>query len=149
MESTDAPPHTGAAPHSPRLPLLTHARLNPSRVQRTRRFAPVIDFTAKSTKTSLVKIEVANHAGAYVLFESLNDRGVPSPPSDPIKNKVLARLERDDPQAVKLYFPQVEPPSTTWATTTACRSVSFASTTNAFHDRCRVDRSRLPNAPTS
>ena len=38
----------------------------------------------------LVKIEVASHADAYVLFESLNNRGMPLTPVDLIKNHLLA-----------------------------------------------------------
>jgi Protein of unknown function DUF262/Protein of unknown function (DUF1524) len=42
----------------------------------------------------LVKIEVANHADAFVLFESLNNRGMPLTPVDLIKNHLLAESER-------------------------------------------------------
>ncbi len=42
----------------------------------------------------LVKIEVANHADAFVLFESLNNRGMPLSPVDLIKNHLLAVSER-------------------------------------------------------
>jgi len=45
--------------------------------------------------TSMVKIEVGSHSGAYTLFESLNNRGVPLTPIDIIKNKLLAELERN------------------------------------------------------
>lgn len=44
----------------------------------------------------LVKIEVANHADAFVLFESLNNRGMPLTPVDLIKNHLLAESERKD-----------------------------------------------------
>lgn len=42
----------------------------------------------------IVKIEVANHADAFVLFESLNNRGMPLTPVDLIKNHLLAEAER-------------------------------------------------------
>jgi Protein of unknown function DUF262/Protein of unknown function (DUF1524) len=42
----------------------------------------------------LVKIEVANHADAFILFESLNNRGMPLTPVDLIKNHLLAESER-------------------------------------------------------
>jgi hypothetical protein len=42
----------------------------------------------------LVKIEVASHADAFVLFASLNNRGMPLTPVDLIKNHVLAEAER-------------------------------------------------------
>ncbi len=41
----------------------------------------------------LVVIEVSNHADAYTLFESLNNRGIPLTSVDLIKNLLLARLE--------------------------------------------------------
>ena len=46
---------------------------------------------------ALVKIEVASHADAYTLFESLNNRGMPLTAIDLIKNKLLARLEFIEP----------------------------------------------------
>jgi Protein of unknown function DUF262 len=42
----------------------------------------------------LVKIEVVSHADAFVLFESLNNRGMPLTPVDLIKNHLLAESER-------------------------------------------------------
>ena len=50
----------------------------------------VYEATAKAV---LVKIEVANHADAFVLFESLNNRGMPLSPVDLIKNHLLAESE--------------------------------------------------------
>ena len=44
----------------------------------------------------IVKIEVANHADAFVLFESLNNRGMPLSPVDLIKNHLLAESEEAD-----------------------------------------------------
>lgn len=43
----------------------------------------------------LVKIEVPDHASAYTLFESLNDRGLDLSPIDLIKNEILARADSD------------------------------------------------------
>ncbi|GAA4682378.1 DUF262 domain-containing protein [Pseudonocardia yuanmonensis] len=43
----------------------------------------------------LVKIEVASHADAFVLFESLNNRGMPLTPVDLIKNHLLAASSGD------------------------------------------------------
>jgi hypothetical protein len=42
----------------------------------------------------LVKIEVATNSDAFVLFESLNNRGMPLTPIDLIKNHLLAESER-------------------------------------------------------
>ena len=68
------------------------------------RIAPIMAFLEKVSQASLVKIEVANHADAYTLFESLNNRGVPLTAIDLIKNKLLARLEIDEPGKVDRYF---------------------------------------------
>lgn len=42
----------------------------------------------------IVKIEVASHADAFTLFESLNNRGMPLSPVDLIKNHLLAESEK-------------------------------------------------------
>jgi len=52
----------------------------------------------------LVKIEVASHADAFVLFESLNNRGMPLTPVDLIKNHLLAESERKGVMAVDDAF---------------------------------------------
>ncbi len=52
----------------------------------------------------LVKIEVASHADAFVLFSSLNNRGMPLTPVDLIKNHVLAEAERKDVMRVEDAF---------------------------------------------
>jgi uncharacterized protein with ParB-like and HNH nuclease domain len=44
-------------------------------------------------KVLVVKIEVNTHSDAFMLFESLNNRGVPLSAVDLIKNKLLAELE--------------------------------------------------------
>src|SRR5690606_2345916 len=44
----------------------------------------------------LVMIEVSSHSDAFTLFESLNNRGMPLSAIDLIKNKLLAKLERDN-----------------------------------------------------
>jgi hypothetical protein len=52
----------------------------------------------------LVKIEVASHADAFVLFESLNNRGMPLTPVDLIKNYLLAESERMGAMNVEVAF---------------------------------------------
>ncbi len=47
----------------------------------------------KLNSTMLVKIEVSSHSDAFMLFESLNNRGVPLSAIDLIKNKLLAEIE--------------------------------------------------------
>ena len=52
----------------------------------------------------LVKIEVASHADAFVLFESLNNRGMPLTPVDLIKNHLLAESGRKGAMSVDDAF---------------------------------------------
>lgn len=63
-----------------------------------------MNFLDKVSQASLVKIEVASHADAYILFESLNNRGMPLTAVDLIKNKLLARLEALEPGRIDYYF---------------------------------------------
>lgn len=42
----------------------------------------------------LVKIEVPNHSDAFVLFETINNRGIPLSAIDIIKNNLLAELDK-------------------------------------------------------
>ncbi len=68
------------------------------------RLEAVFDFLDKVNRACLVKIEVASHADAYTLFESLNDRGVPLSAIDLIKNKLLARLESIENDHIDAYY---------------------------------------------
>ena len=68
------------------------------------RLASIMAFLDKVSQACLVKIEVASHADAYTLFESLNNRGMPLTAIDLIKNKLLARLETTEPGKVDHYF---------------------------------------------
>lgn len=68
------------------------------------RLASIMSFLDKVSHACLVKIEVASHADAYTLFESLNNRGMPLTAIDLIKNKLLARLETAEPGKVDHYF---------------------------------------------
>ncbi|AMB60474.1 DUF262 domain-containing protein [Microterricola viridarii] len=52
----------------------------------------------------LVKLEVGNYADAYVLFESLNNRGLPLTPIDLIKNNLLSSSEIDGDDKVEGAF---------------------------------------------
>ncbi len=56
----------------------------------------VLKFLEKIGNTLLVKIEVDSHSDAFMLFESLNNRGVPLSAIDLIKNKLLSELERTE-----------------------------------------------------
>jgi uncharacterized protein with ParB-like and HNH nuclease domain len=59
-------------------------------------FASVKKYLEKLNSATLVKIDVATHADAFTLFETLNNRGVPLSAIDLIKNKLLGELERKD-----------------------------------------------------
>jgi hypothetical protein len=50
----------------------------------------ILGLVGKVRRAIIVKIEVANASDAYVLFESLNNRGMPLTPIDLIKNTLLA-----------------------------------------------------------
>ena len=65
---------------------------------------PVQQLLEKINKACLVKIEVASHADAYTLFESLNNRGVPLTAIDLIKNRVLFRLERESRGNIEVHY---------------------------------------------
>ena len=56
----------------------------------------LLEIKRKVSKAILVKIEVASHAEAYTLFESLNNRGTPLTAIDLMKNLTLARAEKTD-----------------------------------------------------
>lgn len=71
---------------------------------RSNRLGIIMEFLDKVSHACLVKIEVASHADAYTLFESLNNRGMPLTAIDLIKNKLLARLESIEPGKVDHYF---------------------------------------------
>ena len=60
-------------------------------------FETVNDLLNKVNSATLVKIDVATHADAFTLFETLNNRGVPLSAIDLIKNKLLGHLEKVDP----------------------------------------------------
>jgi len=66
----------------------------------------IMAFLDKISQASMVKIEVASHADAYTLFESLNNRGMPLTAIDLIKNKLLAHLDRIEPGQVDHHFEQ-------------------------------------------
>lgn len=64
----------------------------------------VFNFLDKVNQACMVKIEVASHADAYTLFESLNNRGMPLTAVDLIKNNLLSQLEKEDPGKLDHYF---------------------------------------------
>jgi uncharacterized protein with ParB-like and HNH nuclease domain len=67
-------------------------------------FEKVMKFLDKINSSVLVKIEVNNHSDAYVLFESLNNRGIPLSAIDLIKNKFLSTVEKQNVMKVDEAF---------------------------------------------
>lgn len=55
-----------------------------------------LDMLGRVKNATLVKLEVESHSDAFVLFESLNNRGMPLTPIDLIKNNLLASSDRQD-----------------------------------------------------
>ena len=64
----------------------------------------LMDFLNKINSVHLIEIRVAGLADAYILFESLNNRGIPLTAVDLIKTKVLAKIEKNDPSEVDKHF---------------------------------------------
>lgn len=54
----------------------------------------LIELIGIINSTLLVKIDVSSHSDAFMLFESLNNRGIPLSAIDLIKNKLLSELEK-------------------------------------------------------
>ncbi len=55
----------------------------------------LLDKYDKLKQAMLVKIEVSSHSDAYVLFESLNNRGTPLTAIDLMKNLIMAKAENN------------------------------------------------------
>lgn len=64
------------------------------------RRAYLFDMVDRVCNSVLVKLEVKDHASAFTLFESLNNRGMELSPIDLIKNSMLMRADRDGSAAV-------------------------------------------------
>ena len=64
----------------------------------------ILDLLDLVKQSILVKIEVSSHSDAYVLFESLNNRGAPLTAVDLIKNKMLAEVSKEDDEKVDSAF---------------------------------------------
>jgi hypothetical protein len=64
----------------------------------------LFDLLDSVNQAALVKIEVNSHSDAYVLFESLNNRGAPLTAIDLIKNKLLAQVGKQDDSKIDVSF---------------------------------------------
>lgn len=70
------------------------------------RVETLCDLISKICSAVIVDISVSNHSDAYVLFESLNNRGIPLTAVDLIKNSLLANLDAEDEEELDGYFNQ-------------------------------------------
>ena len=68
--------------------------------------AACLDLLKKMNSAIIVQISVSSHSDAYVLFESLNNRGTPLTAVDLIKNSLLANLKVKDESELDAYFDQ-------------------------------------------
>ncbi|WP_051190272.1 DUF262 domain-containing protein [Mycobacterium sp. UM_WGJ] len=66
--------------------------------------AAILDILEKVRRAIIVKIEVGSASDAYVLFESLNNRGLPLTPIDLIKNTLLASTDTTGNQGIDEVF---------------------------------------------
>lgn len=57
--------------------------------------AKLFNYLERVKQSVLVKLEVENHTDAFVLFESLNNRGLPLTPIDLIKTQLLSAADKD------------------------------------------------------
>ena len=93
----------------------------------------------------LVKIEVASHADAFVLFASLNNRGMPLTPVDLIKNHVLAEAERKNVMPVDDAFKLWNEMLTNLGDSSANQERFLRHYYNAF----KSELPEVPNAPVA
>lgn len=57
-------------------------------------FNELYSFIEKINRLVFIHIAVGNQSDAFVLFETLNNRGIPLTPIDIVKNSILAEMER-------------------------------------------------------
>jgi len=62
------------------------------------------NFLDKINSAILVKIQVDTNYDAFILFESLNNRGIPLSAIDLIKNNILSELEKKNPGQIDNAF---------------------------------------------
>ena len=92
-----------------------------------------------------MKIEVANHADAFVLFESLNNRGMPLTPVDLIKNHLLAESGRKGVMSVDDAFKLWNEMLTNLGDNYATHERFLRHYYNAF----KAELPEIPNAPVA
>lgn len=79
-------------------------RINATLEETDDKVAGMFRILDKVNASIMVMIEVSNHADAYTLFESLNNRGTPLTSVDLIKNLLLARLDVSGEENLDYYF---------------------------------------------
>jgi len=79
-------------------------RINETLEKLDDKVAGMFKILDKVNTAIIVMIEVSNHADAYTLFESLNNRGIPLTAVDLIKNLLLARLDVRGDGNLDYYF---------------------------------------------
>jgi uncharacterized protein with ParB-like and HNH nuclease domain len=67
-------------------------------------FKKALDLLQKINKATIVKIDVSSHTDAFILFETLNNRGVALSVIDILKNKLLGELEKKDANSLNENF---------------------------------------------
>lgn len=90
----------------------------------------------------IVKIEVASHADAFVLFESLNNRGMPLSPVDLIKNHLLAESEKKQIMNVDQAFRH-------WNDMLTSLGDSYSTQERFLRHYYNAFKSELPDAPNA
>ena len=106
-------------------------------------------FLDRVNAASLVKIEVASHADAFTLFESLNNRGMPLSALDLIKNNLLATLEKKTPDSIDENFTKWTKLLENLSDDYAIQERFLRQYYNAFKDHPKVSVPKAPLATRS
>mgnify|MGYP003582439794 CR=1 FL=1 len=63
----------------------------------------IFDLLGKITTATVVRIDTADAASAFILFESINNRGLPLTPMDLIKNSIIGSLKTNPAQTNQIW----------------------------------------------
>lgn len=69
-----------------------------------RRADGLLNFYSRVKRSILVKLEVESNADAFMLFESLNNRGLPLTPIDLIKTSILSVADRTEGTSIESAY---------------------------------------------
>ncbi|EFM96304.1 DUF262 domain-containing protein, partial [Actinobacillus pleuropneumoniae] len=67
----------------------------------------LFDFLDKVTSACVVRIDTQDETSAFILFESINNRGVPLTPMDLIKNSMISHIKSKEPEATNLEWQKI------------------------------------------